>query len=69
MQDVLDEILSFSSRGAKASLNEKKVVEIGIPYAVGSNEKFRRATGWKPEIEFRQTLGDLVGWWKEKLGG
>ncbi len=35
---------------------------------LGSAEKISRDTGWYPEIAFRQTLVDLLNWWKGKLG-
>jgi len=66
MKDVLDMILSLSEKEVRVVKKEKKIVKIDIPYAVGKNEKIGKATGWKPEIEFKQTLADLVEYWKAK---
>jgi len=38
-----------------------------IPALVGNSTKFRRRTGWKPEIGFAQSMGDLLEWWRSKL--
>ena len=33
----------------------------------GSNERLRQATGWQPEIPFRQTVSDSIEWWEREL--
>jgi len=67
MKKVLEMILALSDRDIKVVRDEKKVVKIDVPYAVGSNAKLRKVTGWKPKIKFKQTLKDLVNYWKKQL--
>lgn len=38
-----------------------------VPLLWGSCEKFWKATGWKPTITFRQTMKDLLDYWREKV--
>jgi GDP-4-dehydro-6-deoxy-D-mannose reductase len=38
-----------------------------VQLLTGSSEKFRKATGWKPEIPFDQTLKDLMDYWRTVL--
>ncbi len=33
----------------------------------GTADKLRQATGWKPEISIRQTLQDLLDWWRSRV--
>tara|TARA_Y100000031_G_scaffold89857_1_gene98864 strand:+ start:3096 stop:4046 length:951 start_codon:yes stop_codon:yes gene_type:complete len=33
----------------------------------GTHNKFTQQTGWEPEIEFTQTLKDILEYWKEKI--
>ena len=33
----------------------------------GANERLREATGWEPEIPFRDTLRDSLEWWEREL--
>ncbi|WXJ91622.1 GDP-6-deoxy-D-mannose reductase [Moorella thermoacetica] len=40
---------------------------IDIPLLLGSAEKIGYDTGWQPDIPFKQTLADLLDWWKGKL--
>jgi GDP-4-dehydro-6-deoxy-D-mannose reductase len=39
-----------------------------MPRVVGSIAKVAAATGWQPEIPLRQTLGDLLEYWRRELG-
>jgi GDP-4-dehydro-6-deoxy-D-mannose reductase len=35
----------------------------------GDNSRLRTATGWQPEIPFRQTMSDTIEWWERRLSG
>lgn len=37
-----------------------------VPVLIGDATKFTEATGWKPKIPLRQTLEDLLNYWREK---
>jgi GDP-4-dehydro-6-deoxy-D-mannose reductase len=37
-----------------------------IPAIVGNPRKLTRATGWSPAIPLRQTLGDLLEYWRQQ---
>ena len=45
------------------SLMRPSDVTLQIP----DNTKFFKATGWKPEIPFEQTLKDLLNYWRERV--
>lgn len=38
-----------------------------VPILMGDSTKFRQQTGWKPEINFQQTMSDLLQYWVDKL--
>jgi len=38
-----------------------------IPRLLGDCSRFRKLTGWKPEIPIDQTLSDLLDYWREEL--
>jgi len=38
-----------------------------VPVLIGDSTKFRKKTGWKPEIPFEQTLRDILNYWREKI--
>ena len=33
----------------------------------GDTTKFKRCSGWKPEIGLNQTISDMVEWWRNHL--
>jgi nucleoside-diphosphate-sugar epimerase len=30
-------------------------------------DKFKKATGWEPTIPFKQTMADLLDYWRERV--
>ncbi|MCX6802577.1 MAG: GDP-mannose 4,6 dehydratase, partial [Candidatus Diapherotrites archaeon] len=68
MGKVLEMVSGISEKKVKTITKKDKIVRIEVPYAVGSNAKLRKATGWKPEIKLEKTLSDLVEYWKSELG-
>ncbi len=38
-----------------------------VPILIGDSSKFRRQTGWEPEIPFRKTMEDLYNYWLQRL--
>jgi len=41
---------------------------IDIHYQHGDCEELKEITGWKPEFDLDQTLGDLLNYWLQKIG-
>jgi GDP-4-dehydro-6-deoxy-D-mannose reductase len=35
----------------------------------GDYRRLHEATGWEPEIPFRQTMADAIAWWERELAG
>ena len=67
---VLDYLISLSPKKGDITvivdpaLLRKADVNLQIP----SCEKFREATGWKPEIPFERTMRDILLFWRERVG-
>ena len=38
-----------------------------VTLQIPSSDKFRAATGWKPEIPYKQTLLDMLNYWRQEL--
>jgi GDP-4-dehydro-6-deoxy-D-mannose reductase len=39
-----------------------------VPALVGDPSRLRAATGWEPTIPLDRTLGDLLDYWRERVG-
>lgn len=38
-----------------------------VPILIGDSTKFRKKTGWKPEIPFEKTLKDILDYWRQRV--
>jgi GDP-4-dehydro-6-deoxy-D-mannose reductase len=45
-----------------------KLRKIDMPFQVGNNRKIAEETGWAPRISMRQTLRDILAFWRDRLG-
>ncbi len=64
LQEILDCLLSMSSRKIKIEVEPKKLRKIDLPRLLGSNRKIKKDVGWKPEIPLEKTLADLLEYWR-----
>ncbi len=44
-----------------------KAAAVGCPHPAVGRTKFRTLTGWQPMIPFKQTLLDLLNYWRERV--
>jgi GDP-4-dehydro-6-deoxy-D-mannose reductase len=54
--------LDVERRTDPSRLRDNEVMEIR-----GSHEKLTEATGWRPQIDFSDTLRDTLDWWRERV--
>ena len=47
--------------------NDYVTTPIDADLQVPCTEKFRKHTGWKPEITFEKTMQDLLDYWREQV--
>lgn len=66
-KEVLDILLSLSDVNVKIKRDPKRMRPSDVQILRGDSAKFRKATGWKPEIPFRKTLEDLLSYWRDKI--
>ena len=68
IKDILIKLLFFSTnKNIKIKEDETKLRPSDVPLLYGDNTKFVRATDWKPEIDFDQTLKDILKYWRMKV--
>ena len=67
--DVLNTLLSLSPMKEKirVEVDPERLRPIDADLQVPNTEKFRLHTGWKPEISYKQTMEDLLNYWRERV--
>lgn len=67
IRQMLDLLLSLAEVKPKVKQDPKRMRPSDVMRLLGDHSKFRKLTGWKPEIPFRKTLEDLLNYWRERV--
>ncbi len=67
IKDMLDMLLSLSSVKVEIRQDPARMRPSDVLILLGDCTKFKEATGWEPEIPFKQTLEDLLNYWRERV--
>ena len=67
--DILDMLLSFSERKSEIRIetDPDRLRPIDADLQVPDTRKFTQHTGWAPQIPFKQTMRDLLDYWRERI--
>jgi GDP-4-dehydro-6-deoxy-D-mannose reductase len=69
IQEILDFMLTESRvRPVTVREDPARLRPSDVPVLVGDASKLHKATGWRPEIPFEQTLRDLLQYWRARVG-
>jgi GDPmannose 4,6-dehydratase len=70
VREMLDFLLSLSTRNDIAvEIDPDRLRPLDANLQVPDCSKFMKHTGWKPEITFEKTMGDLLEYWRQKVRG
>ncbi len=67
IKDMLDQLIALSKVNLKIETDPSRMRPSDVELLIGSTEKFKKATGWKPVIPFEQTLMDLLEYWRQRI--
>jgi GDP-4-dehydro-6-deoxy-D-mannose reductase len=67
IKGLLNHLLELSSRKVEIMKDPKKMRPSDNPILQGDSSKFRRRSGWKPEIPLDKTLKDILEYWRKVL--
>jgi GDPmannose 4,6-dehydratase len=67
--DVLNTLISLSTmkEQIRVEVDPERLRPIDADLQVPNCEKFKKHTGWKPEIAYKQTMEDLLNYWRERV--
>lgn len=67
IKEILDILLNLSNTSIEVKVDPKKFRPSDVPKLIGDCSKFKRLTGWKREILLKDTLNDLLNFWRGKV--
>lgn len=66
IQEMLRCLLQLSwVKNIKHEVDPQRLRPSDVTLQIPDTSKFRNATGWKPEIKFKQTLQDTIDYWRD----
>ncbi len=67
IRELLDLLLEASTVRVEVRLNPELMRPIDIPLVVCDATRLREQTGWAPQMPLRQTLLDILNYWRAKV--
>lgn len=67
IQEVLDLVLEQARVKVEVRVDPARLRPADEPILLGDNTKLCRCTGWAPEIPLRQSVGDILSFWRDRL--
>lgn len=65
--DMLYHLIALSPRAIAYEQDKTLFRPSDVTLQIPCTEKFREQTGWKAEIPFKQTMTDLLNYWRERV--
>jgi GDP-4-dehydro-6-deoxy-D-mannose reductase len=67
MKEVLDFLLSMSKVKVKIEVDPARLRPSDAPVLFSDCTKLKELTGWEPKIPFKQSLQDLLEYWRKRV--
>jgi len=67
MENVVNILLDMCKIDVKKRLDTSRLRPSDVERLICDSAKFRLATGWLPKYELKETLRDLLQYWREKI--
>lgn len=65
--EALDMLLSFSKMKVSVKVDPELLRTSDVTLQIPCIDKFRKETGWRPEIPLKKTLRDMLDYWRLEL--
>ncbi len=67
IQFILDELLAQATVRIAIQKDPQKMRQADVPDFRGDHSKLTEEIGWQPQISLKQTLTDVLNWWREHI--
>ncbi len=65
-QEILDILMGYATKKPEIVVDKDKFRPSDFEIIYGDSEYLRSITGWQPQIELKQTLADVMDYWREQ---
>ncbi|MFH1756088.1 MAG: GDP-mannose 4,6-dehydratase [Candidatus Latescibacterota bacterium] len=66
IREVLDMLVAKSNKEITVKIDKARLRPSDVPLLLGNCSRFKKDTGWVPEIPFEQTLEDILDFWRSR---
>lgn len=67
ISDILKELIALSGMEIDVQIDPGRIRSRDLAVQCGSPDKIRTALGWTPEIPIKQTLSDILSYWRRQF--
>jgi GDPmannose 4,6-dehydratase len=68
IKDILSFLIKNSKiKNYKIKIDKERLRLLDADLQIPNTEKFKKHTGWKPEISFEKTMLDLLNYWRDEV--
>jgi GDP-4-dehydro-6-deoxy-D-mannose reductase len=67
LETLIEELEKASPLLLEVKSSQTRARPVDVPFVVGSADRLQAATDWTPRISLRQSLLDLLQWWRSEL--
>lgn len=67
IKEVLEKLIKLSKIKIEIKQDPARMRPSDVLLLEGDCSKFKKQTGWKPEIDYDQTLKDMLDYWRERI--
>ena len=60
-------LLKMTDKKIKVTQDPERMRPSDVMILLGDCSKFRKETGWKPEISYEQTLKETLDYWRKNI--
>jgi GDP-4-dehydro-6-deoxy-D-mannose reductase len=65
--NLLDLLISYSTYpGIKIEIDKNRIRPFEVLSIYGDNSKLKKQTGWMPKHDIKESLKDILNWWRER---
>jgi GDP-4-dehydro-6-deoxy-D-mannose reductase len=67
IETLLNHLLDLSNLDIRVENDPSRIRPSDVPVSICDSSRLRASTGWQPEIPFRQSLGDVLEDWRQRV--